>query len=206
MMSEASKFTEDILANARGRAESIIREAETETQQASDEAKIAISREAEAIIRNARADADAVKRRQISEARHRSKLREQQEKDRIMRGVLDEAKKRTFDLVRDDAKYIPLLTRLIETGVRELGDKSATIHLNEADLRRMSASNLEQRISKSLSGQVKVELSKEPIAASGGAIISSPDGMIRIVNTLDQRFLALESKLLVEAGKSLFGE
>jgi hypothetical protein len=30
--------------------------------------------------------------------------------------------------------------------------------------------------------------------------------MIRIVNTLDQRLEALESKLLIEAGKSLFGE
>ena len=205
-MSETSKFTEDILANARGKSESIIREAESETQRASDEAKIVISREAEAIIRNARADADAVKRRQISEARHRSKLREQQEKDRIMREVFDQTKKRTFDLVRDDANYIPLLTSLIESGIRELGDKSAVIHLNETDLRRMSTSNLEQRVNKSLSGQVKVEWSREPIAASGGAIVSSPDGMIRIVNTLDQRLEALEPKLLIEAGKSLFGE
>jgi V/A-type H+-transporting ATPase subunit E len=205
-MSETSKFTEDILTNARERAESIIREAETETEHASDEAKIAISREVEAIIRNARADADAVKRRQISEARHRSKLREQEEKDRIMREVLNETKKRTFDLVGDEMRYLPFLTHLIESGIHELGDKSALIHLNETDLRRMSTSNLEQRIDKMLSGQVKVEWSKEPIAASGGAIISSPDGMIRIVNTLDQRLEALESKLLIEAGKSLFGE
>jgi len=205
-MSETSKFTEDILTNARGRAESIIREAESETQRASDEAKAAVSREVESIIRNARADADAVKRRQISEARHRSKLREQQEKDKIMREVLDQTKKRTFDLVKDDTKYPPLLTNLIEIGVRELGDRSAMIHLNETDLRRMGTSNLEAKINKSLSGQVKVEWSRDPIAASGGAIISSTDGMIRIVNTLDQRLEALEPKLLIEAGKSLFGE
>jgi vacuolar-type H+-ATPase subunit E/Vma4 len=65
---------------------------------------------------------------------------------------------------------------------------------------------LEQEISKSLLEQVKLEWSKEPVLASGGAIISSPDGKIRIVNTLDQRIDALESKLLTEAGKSLFGE
>jgi len=204
-MSETSKFTEDILTNARGKADSIIREAETETKRASDEAKITISREVEAVIRNARADADAVKRRQVSEARHRSKLREQQEKDRIMRDVLDQTKKCISDIVRDDAKYIPLLTSLIETGIRELGSKSATIHLNEADLERVKTANLDQRISKGLD-EIRVEWSKEPIAALGGAIISSSDGMIRIVNTLDQRLEALESKLLIEAGKSLFGE
>ena len=204
-MSETSKFTEDILTNARGKAESIIREAETETQRASDEAKITASREVEAVVRNARADADAVKRRQVSEARHRSKLLEQQEKDKIMRDVLDQTKKRISDIVRDDTKYLPLLTSLIETGIHELGSKSATIHLNEADLGRVKTANLDQRISKGL-GEIRVEWSKAPIAALGGAIISSPDGMIRIVNTLDQRLEALESRLLIEAGKSLFGE
>ena len=205
-MSETSKFTDDILTNARMRAQNIIREAETESQRASEEAKTTISREAENVIRNARADADAVKRRQISEARHRSKLREQKEKERIMHDVLELAKKRAFDVVRDDTKYIPLLTDLIESGIRELGSKSATVHLTETDLARMKAFNLEQRVNKGLSGETKVEWSREPIAASGGAIVSSPDGTIRIVNTLDQRLEALQPNLLIEAGKSLFGE
>jgi len=51
-----------------------------------------------------------------------------------------------------------------------------------------------------------VEWSREPIEASGGAIISSPDGKMRIVNTLEQIFNALEPRLLIEASKSLFGE
>jgi vacuolar-type H+-ATPase subunit E/Vma4 len=205
-MSETSKFTEDILTSARQRAETILREAETETQRALEEAKTAISREVEAVIRNARSEAEAVKRRHISEARHRSKIREQQEKDKIIQEVLDRTKKRALDLVGDDTKYVPLLTRLIESGIDELGEKSATIHLSELDLKRMSTSNLEQRVNKSLSGQVKVEWSKQPISALGGAVISNPAGNVRIVNTLDQRLEALESKLLIEAGKSLFSE
>jgi vacuolar-type H+-ATPase subunit E/Vma4 len=203
-MSETSKFTEDILKSAREKADSIVREAETETQRASDEAKITISREAEGIVRNARADADAVKRRQISEARHRTKLREQREKDKIMQDVLDQVKKRTSQLVADETKYVPLLTHLIEIGIHELGGKSAMVHLNKTDLGR-NTSSLEQRINKSF-GQVKVEWSKEPIEATGGTVISSLDGKIRIVNTLDQRFEALEPRLLIEARASLFGE
>ena len=203
-MSETEKFTQDILTNARGKAETIIREAESETQRASDEAKTAISREVDGIIRGARAEADAIKRRQISEARHRSKIREQQEKDKIMQDVLDKSKKRTFELARDESRYVPFLTNLIEKGVRELGDKTAAIHLNERDLRNVSS--LEQKLNRNTSGQVKLEWSKEPIQSSGGAIISTPDGKVRIINTLDQRFEALESKLLIEARKSLFGE
>jgi len=202
-LAETSKFTEDILNSAREKAASIIHEAETATQRASDEAKITIAREAEAIVRNARADADAVKRRQISEARHRVKLREQQEKDKIMRDVLSQVQKRTAQLVADEAKYAPLLTHLIESGVHELGDRAVMIHLNSSDLERNTS--LQRRVSKIL-GQVKVEWSKEPIEATGGAIVSSLDGKIRIVNTLDQRFETLEPKLLIEARTSLFGE
>jgi len=204
MMSETSRFTEDILTSAKSKADAIIREAEAETQRASDEARGAISREAEAIIRNAKAEADATKRREVSEARHLSKIREQREKDKIMLDVMDRAKKRVLETIGDDAKYIPMLTRLIESGIHELGEKSAMIHLNERDLRNISS--LELRVNKTLTGDVKVEVSKRPIEASGGAVISSQNGKIRMVNTLDQRFEALESKLLVEARKSLFGQ
>jgi vacuolar-type H+-ATPase subunit E/Vma4 len=205
-MSETSRFTEDILTAAREKARNIISEAETETQRASDEAKTTIFVEVDRIIRNARADAEAVKRRQVSEARHKSKLHEQKEKDKIMQDVLDQTKKRTLDSIRDESKYLPFLSSLIESGIRELGDKTPVIHLNEADLKRVNRSNLEQGVTKESPKTVKIEWSKEPIEASGGAIISSPDGKTRIVNTLDQRFGALESKLLIEAGKSLFGQ
>jgi len=202
-MSETDKFTEDILGTAREKAQSIIREAEAQTQHASDEAKATISRETEGIVRGARADADAVKRREVSEARHRVKLREQHEKDKIVQDVLDRVKKRMSELVADEAKYVPLLTHLIERGLEELGDTSALIHLNKVDLKRIPS--LEQAVSKRVE-HVKVEWSKEPIDTTGGTVISSLDGKIRIVNTLDQRFEALESKLLIEARASLFGE
>ena len=202
-MAETDKFTEDILKTAREKAESIIRDAQTETQHASDEAKISITREAEAIVRNAHADADAVKRRQISEARHRTKLREQQEKDKIVEEVLGQVRKRTSELAADEARYIPMLTHLIESGVKELREKTAVIHVNKADLERMSS--LTQRVGKSL-GSVRVEWAKEPIQAMGGAIVSNVDGTIRIDNTLDQKFEALQPKLLIGARASLFSE
>jgi V/A-type H+/Na+-transporting ATPase subunit E len=204
-MSETGKFTEDIMANAKEKADSIVREAENETQRASDEAKIAISREVDGIIRTARAEADAVKRRKISEARHRAKLREQVEKDKIMQDVLDQVRKRSFHLAGNDTKYIPLLTHLVETGIEELGTEPALIRLNHTDLNR-ATSELEQRIKKGLPAEINVEWSKEPIEARGGAVISSMDGRIRIVNTLDQRFEALEPRMLIEARRSLFAE
>jgi vacuolar-type H+-ATPase subunit E/Vma4 len=206
MMSETTKFTEDILKVATEKARNIIGEAEAETQRASEEAKTSISREAEAIIRSARADAEAVKRREISEARHISKLRENKEKDIVMTEVLDHAKKRVLDMAKDETKYLPYLMNLVESAIQQLGDPTPLVHLNKADMTRINRSNLERDVAKGLQKPIKIEWSEEPIEAAGGAIVSSPDGKTRIVNTLDERFDALESKLLIEAGKSLFGQ
>jgi vacuolar-type H+-ATPase subunit E/Vma4 len=206
MMSETSKFTEDILKAATEKAGNIIGEAEAETQRASNEAKASISREAEDIIRSARADAEAVKRREISEARHKSKLHEQQEKDIVMTEVLEHAKKRVLDVTKDENAYLPYLTTLVESAIRQLGDETLLIHLNKADMTRINRANVERDIAKGLQKPIKIEWAREPIEAAGGAIISSPDGKTRIVNTIDERFDAMEPKLLIEAGKTLFGQ
>jgi vacuolar-type H+-ATPase subunit E/Vma4 len=205
-MSETSKFTEDILKAATEKAENITGEAEAETQRASDEAKTVISREAEDILRSARADAEAVKRRETSEARHKSKLREQKEKDIVMTEVLGQAKKRALDITKDENKYLPYLTTLVENAIRQLEDETVLIHLNKADMTRINRPNVERDIAKGLQRPIKIEWSKEPIEAAGGAVVSSLDGKTRIVNTLDERFDAMEPKLLIEAGKSLFGQ
>lgn len=205
-MSETSKFTEDILAVAKEKSARIIADSETETQRAFDEAKAHISREAGDIIRNAKTEAEAVTRREMSEVRHRLKLQEQVEKSKILSEVLESTKKRVNEIVNDEGKYFPHLVGYIETGIRELGLDNVTVHLGAADLKRIDASKLEREISKHMQKPVRIEWSKEPIEALGGAVISSNDGKTRIVNTFAERFEALEPKLLIEAGKLLFGE
>jgi V/A-type H+-transporting ATPase subunit E len=203
-MSETSRFTEDILTAANEKARTIIKEAESEAQQALDLAKTRSAREAEEILNSARAEAEAEKRRQISEIRQRLKLQEQLEKSKIVTEVLDQSKKRVMDLVKDEKRYIPYLTALTANSIREIGLENVIVHLNRHDLTRVNAAELEREIKKLIGKSVKIELSGEPIQALGGIIVSSTDGKTRIVNTLDQRFEALEPRLLIEAGKILF--
>ena len=203
-MSETSRFTEDILTAANEKARTIIKEAESEAQQALDLAKTRSGREAEEILNSARAEADAEKRRQISEIRQRLKLQEQLEKSKIVTEVLDQSKKRVMDLVKDEKRYIPYLTALVANSIREIGLENVIVHLNSHDLNTVNAAELEREIKKLIGKSVKIELSGEPIQALGGIIVSSTDGKTRIVNTLDQRFEALEPRLLIEAGKILF--
>jgi V-type H+-transporting ATPase subunit E len=205
-VSETGKFTEDILAVAKEKSQSIITEAETETQRALEEAKAQMSMEARDIVRNARTEAEAVKRRETSEARHRLKLQEQGEKSKILSEVLEATKKRVVEITSDEAKYLPYLAAYIASGIRELGLENVTVRLNAADLKRIHRGKLQNEIVTRLGKTVRIEWSNEPIEALGGAVVSSSDGQTRIVNTLNERFEALESKMLVEAGKLLFGE
>jgi len=205
-MSETSRFTEDILSAAKQKAQVIANEAEAETERALEEARAHSAREAEDIVSSAKAEAESVKRRQISETRHKMKIHEQLEKSKILNEVLEQARKRIMDIVKDEGKYIPYLTGLIENGVREIGLDAVVVHLSGIDLKRVDKTKVERDIGKKLDRTVKIEWSKEPIETAGGAVISSTDGRTRIMSTLDQRLDALESKLLVEAGRILFGQ
>ena len=205
-MSATGKFTADILTVANEKAQSIVANAETETQKALGDAKSHLSREAEDVVRNANTEAEGVKRRHISEARRRVKLKEQQEKSRILQGTLDQTRQRMTDMVRDQSSYLPYLVGLVENSIRELGINDVTVHLNQEDLKRIAKAKLEGEIGKKLGKPVKIEYAGRPIETSGGVIVANSDGKIRIVSTIEQTFETLESKMLIEAGKILFGD
>jgi vacuolar-type H+-ATPase subunit E/Vma4 len=205
-MSETGKFTEDILAVAKEKAQTIVNEAETETQRALEQSKAHSSREAAEILSRARAEAEVIKLRKISEVRHRLKLVEQSEKGKMLTEVLEQTKARTVNIVKDENKYFDYLVSMIAGGVRQIGLDYAVVRLNAHDLKGVDLSKLEQDTVNSLGRSVEIEFSREPIQALGGAIVTSKDGRTCILNTLDQRFEAIEPRLLVEAGKILFGD
>lgn len=175
-MSETRRFTEDILTVAKEKSQSVINQAESDTQRALDEAKSHISREADDVVHNAKTEAEAIKRRHMSEARHRLKLQEQQEKNKILSEVLDTTRKRVLEIVNNEPKYLPYLTGFVGDGIRELGSDQIQVHLNEVDLKRIDKAKLEREIAKRLQKPVKIEWSKEPIEALGGAVVSTNDG------------------------------
>jgi V/A-type H+-transporting ATPase subunit E len=205
-VSETTKFTQNILTAAREKARKVVEEAENERKRLVEDANATIVREANEILRNARAEAEGIKRREISGVRHRIKLMEQSEKDRILNSVLDEVKARIRVTAQDENTYLRYLGRLAADAIRQLGMGQVTVHLNSEDLKRIDVSRLTRELERYPISSVRVDIAKEPISASGGIVVSSDDGMIRIVNTFEQRFEALEPKLLIEAGRLLFSE
>jgi len=204
-MSETEKFTVDILTAARNKSQTMVAEAERETQKALQDAKSRLAREADDVIRNARAEAEGIKRRHISEARHKVKLQEQVEKDRVLSEVLEETKKKVKEFSDDQNAYHPFLASSISNAIRELGLLEVVVRVNGKDLKRIDRNNLTREIEGKLQKKVKIDWSSEAIEALGGAVVSNVDGSIRIVSTLDQKFEALEPQLFTEAGRLLFG-
>lgn len=202
-VAETIRFTDDILDAAKAKAREIVADAENQREKLLQEARTLINREAADMVRNAQAEAQGIKRRYVSETRHRVKLKEQQEKGRILSSVLAEAKERAKEMTKDSGRYLPYLARLINESVHQLGLSNVTIHLNADDLKRVDQKKLLEQIHKESS--VEVTFANEPLPTIGGAVVSSSDGKIRINNTIEQRFEALEPKLLIEAGKLLFG-
>jgi vacuolar-type H+-ATPase subunit E/Vma4 len=204
-MSATSKFTADILTMAKEKARSIIANADTETERTLQDAEAHLSKETENIVRNAQVEAEGVKQRCMSEARRRVKLKEQQERSKILQEVFDRTRERVMVMMKDESMYLPYLVGLVENGIRELGIADVTIHLNQEDLKRISRTKLEGEVTRKLGRPTKIEWAKDPLDTSGGVVVASSDGRTRIVGTIDQTFEALESRMLIQAAKILFG-
>jgi vacuolar-type H+-ATPase subunit E/Vma4 len=204
-MSETAKFTEDILSIAREKSQSIIAKAQEDADRILNDAKSNFLREASELVKSAETEAEAIRRRQVSEARHTLKLREQEEKNKILTEVLDQTRKRASEITADENRYLQYLTKLSLDGIQEIGLENVVLHLNANDLKRFGE-KLNREISRQMQKPGKVEFAREPIDAAGGVIITNDDDTIRIVNTFEQRYEALEARLLIEAGKILFNE
>ena len=204
-MSETAKFTEDILSIAREKSQSIISKAQEDVDRILNEAKSNFLREASEIIKTAETEVEAIRRRQVSEARHALKLREQEQKNKILTEVLDQTRKRAAEITVDENRYLQYLTKLSVDGIHEIELENVVLHLNASDAKRFGE-KLNREISKQLQKSEQIEFAREPIDSAGGVIISNNDGTVRIVNTFEQRYEALEARLLIEAGKLLFNE
>ena len=205
-MSETAKFTQDILNTARNKAGQIVHEAEEDKRHLLEEARTVLARETAEIRRNAEAEAEGIKRRTMSEARHRVKMREQLEKDKILKDVLENARLRVLEIRNDEQRYSSYIVRLISESIHQLGMNTVKIHMNAEDLKKFDVSKLLREVNAHMQAPTKVEVSEAPIPSSGGVVVSNADETIRIINTFEQRFEAMEQKLLIEAGHLLFSE
>lgn len=204
MSSSLDKLVDNIVGQSKARADELKKQALGEVEERLGKERAEAVRDADQIIRNARSEAQAERNRRISRAKQQARLAYLAEKNKVVRGVLEELRCMLAEFARDDSSYRPFLTRAIARGVEAIPSETVRIALPERDLKRFKSSRLlEEALAKTQTAK-KAVLSNEPIEALGGAVVTSEDGRMRADCTLDAKLELMEARLLAQISKILF--
>lgn len=200
-MGNIDKITEKIVAGSNVEVDNILKEAKSRADEIISEAeKKAEALKAEIVARGER-DAEREKQRIIANAKLQSrKLRLDAKEDVI---------KQTFKLAEDKLReigsgeqYSSVLAALIKEAQAVIGD-DVEILTRKDDLKVLSAEYL-----KKLSEDTKahIELSSKNIDTIGGAIVRAKDGSSEVNNTIEMRMERMRGDLRPKVAKALFTE
>lgn len=206
MSSSLEKLVEDIIKESQAKAEEVRKQGLSQVEETIAHAKAEAIREADQITRNVKAEADAVRNRVVSQARQKARLAHLAERNRIVREVLKDVRTGLLEFARDARAYRPFLLKAIALGVEAVPSESVKVALSERDLERFNGTKLfEDALFTAQSRTRKVTVSEEPIQTIGGAVVMSEDGKIRAHCTFEAKLELMESQLLAELAKILFG-
>lgn len=205
MSSSLEKLVEDIIRESKTKAEELKKQALGQVEETLAKERADAVREADVIIRSAKSEADAERNRRVSQAKQQARLVYLAEKNKVVRGVLKDLRSALDQFARDDPSYRPFLLKSIAMGVEAMPSETVKISLSERDLKRFKGTKLLEEALATTRTPKKAVLSDEPIAGTGGAIVTSEDGKIRADCTIEARLELMAPQLLAEISRILFG-
>ncbi|MBI4361303.1 hypothetical protein HY572_06045 [Candidatus Micrarchaeota archaeon] len=162
---EAESQRKHALAEAKKQADAILAEAE---------------QQAKALVQKAKADAALEaegKLTQVSAARLKAKKRIAEARDHLVQQQLQQARQALAKFA-DSPKYAGVLKKLADEAAEKIG-KNAQLFAREKDVPKLK----------------KMGYSAEEMDCLGGCVAATPDGRIRVNNTLEALFEENEEKL-----------
>ncbi len=94
------------------------------------------------------------------------------------------------------AAYEKALARLIQEGLEVIGPK-VVLQSTAKDRRAVTAA------ARRLGGKAKISLNEKPIEATGGVVLTTPDGSVRFDNTFEARLERMKASLRRDAAAVL---
>lgn len=179
LLSDGKKEANSAISRAEAEKEKIISLAEEKKKQLLSEAK---------------KKAKEISERQKSEILSAASIRAKQIIDEEKNAAVERALLATFEemaKLSSGKQYEKLLKRLAEEGEMELG-KNSIIIVNEKDY--------------SLAKKIFGNVSKETAAISGGVIVTSKDGLVRVDNSFEAIFEQNKDLLKHEIFEEMFGK
>jgi vacuolar-type H+-ATPase subunit E/Vma4 len=193
MSDEEKALEEEIMADARRRAERIRRRAEREADDLRQRAREQAEQQRERIQRQARQRAEEQQQRLRARIQQDLAALRRNARHRILEDLRERAREKLAQLPRQDG-YREVLTRLALGALERMDGDTFELVLRDED-RKGIGSELLDRIGAAardeLDRDVKVRLSDEPLSAAGGLALRGADGR----QVADQTFEARLDRL-----------
>ena len=197
-----SAIAKDVVGDVQKEAEAIILVAENEAKATLKTAKEQADQNYRATITQAKAKAEAEKRKiaSVTEVEMRNRLL--QIKEDLFDVAFEKALVELKNFVQTE-DYHDYLLKTIQNAAQRMGQKDLVVQVNAKDKGWLTADTL-KRLSKKL--HCELRLSDKTEDYLGGCIIQTEDGKINYDATLDNRLQELKPVLRIELSKTLFGE
>ena len=177
--SRANIDAEDILKDAKKRAEEIKKDYAVKAESHYNE-----------IVEKAKRDAELLLRREVSQASAKCSKMLMDARNEILRSAVDELREK-LNKITESKEYTDFLKRTLVEAIRILGEKKVVVKVRKKDkvLVKKILTALEDEMK-----DVEIKLSKEDAAIAGGVVVETEDSRMIIENTLENKFEEIKER------------
>ncbi|MEQ2283857.1 hypothetical protein AMECASPLE_015882, partial [Ameca splendens] len=150
------------------------------------------------------------KKIQMSHLKNQARLKVLKARDDMVTDLLNEARQRIADIVKDPERYSKLLEGLVLQGFYQLLEPKVTIRCRQQDVEMVQAAvNKNMLIYKeAVKSNLTVRIDQDHFLPSniyGGVEVYNDNGKIKVSNTLESRLELVAQQMMPEIRETLFG-
>lgn len=190
-----------VQSEARAEAEQILSDAEAKADAIRQRAREQAQAESQEILERARLEAEHLRSQRLAAARLQARKLRLERRERLLDQVFDTARQR-MPTVQQWTDYDQIVRQWVREAVTYLGSKAARIRADEHTHGLLAGSALDE-----LSQELDVQLQLgEPLEHGLGIVAETMDGHLRYTNTLQARLERWQDELRGPAFRLLMGE
>jgi len=193
MSDQAAGLESALLAHARKLAEEYLADARKRQQQITEDSNAQLRAQEERAGLSAKAHAERIYQQRIQAADLELRAGVERVRWSLVTTVLDALPARLAELAQDESRYPPVLETWLRAGIRSIERDELVVRVNRRDLERLSRDW--PRYLGAVAAGKTVRLSEEALDCTGGVLLASADGRIRLDNTFEGRMHRLDETL-----------
>jgi len=194
-------LSREVLDEARGEAEQILADAKAKADIIRQRALEQAAAEREEILKRARQEADHIRRQAIAAAQLQARKLQLERREKLLNNVFDAVQQR-LPSIRQWSDYDQIVRQLIREAVAHLGTDEVRIRADEQTQKLLTDEELAE-LSKELGVQLQLGA---PLEHGTGVIAETIDGRRQYDNTLEARLSRQQSELRSAVYRLLMGE